>query len=159
MISVRSSTADSGKNGNAPYLAYIFDSRVDTMHKIETIFPCIFAHNSTPEGLTIAAITAETIKHARNMDAYFINLCDGEPAYSFGYSFSYSGIGAQRHSGEQMKKMMGHGINCMTYYIGDDAHTFRNVESCYGKHTKQIRSANETRIIADSINELLLKDS
>jgi hypothetical protein len=164
VISVRSTSSEGRGHWNAdseekPYLMYIFDSKKNNIQHIRNVFPKLVPFGFTPEGLCFDGIMKDTIKKATNTDAYFINICDGEPYLRYKSSngfFDYNGNSAKQHSKKQMQRMEGNGINFITYFIGSK-YDFEAVEKCYGKNAVFLRSADEIVKIAKSMNQKLLK--
>jgi hypothetical protein len=165
VISVRSTFDGSGKNGwsrhnlqNIPYLMYIFDSKKHNIQHVRSLFPKVQANNLTPEGLCFDGIMKDTIQKSANTEAYFINICDGEPymQYSSGNgSFQYQGEKAQNHSKKQMQRMEQNGIKFITYFIGS-SYDFEKVEQCYGKNSVHLQRADEIGKITQVMNKKLL---
>jgi Ca2+-binding EF-hand superfamily protein len=162
-ISIRSTFDGAGKNQwraneNTPYLIYIFDSKKHGIQHIRNVFPRLHATQLTPEGLVFDGIMKETIQQAQNTDAYFINICDGEPYlryYNTHGSFNYEGSSARHHSKAQMKRMEQNGIKFITYFIGGRL-GFEKVEECYGTNAVHLTSATEVVKVAASMNKKLL---
>lgn len=148
-ISTRS-TIDADK----PYLMYIFDSKKDSIQTIRSLFPRLSVRATTPEGLAFEGIVNEISKQARNTDAYFINICDGEPYMRFG-DVGYSGPEAQKHSKLQMQKMEKAGIKFITYFIGGE-HDFKAVQKCYGNNAHRLSSAKEIGGITKAMRTKLM---
>ena len=141
-----------------PYMMTIFDSKKHNINHIRKFFPRLEANQLTPEGLCFDGIMKETLQMAQNTDAYFINICDGEPylQYSSGNgTFDYQGPQARKHSREQMKRMEAGGIKFITYFIGNE-HGFESVKECYGENAVHLSNAGEVQKIASSMNKRLL---
>ena len=165
VISLRSTFDGSGKTGwsrhnlqNIPYLMYIFDSKKHNIQHVRSLFPKVSANNLTPEGLCFDGIMKDTIQKSANTEAYFINICDGEPYmnYSSGNgSFEYGGAKAQAHSKKQMQRMEQNGVKFITYFIGS-RHDFAAVEKCYGKNSVLLQRADEIGVITKTMNKKLL---
>jgi hypothetical protein len=165
VISLRSTFDGSGKSGwsrwatqNVPYLMYIFDSKKHNIQHVRSLFPKVTANNLTPEGLCFDGIMKDTIQKSANTEAYFINICDGEPYmnYSSGNgSFEYGGAKAQAHSKKQMQRMEQNGVKFITYFIGS-RHDFDAVEKCYGKNAVLLQRADEIGVITKTMNKKLL---
>jgi hypothetical protein len=165
VISMRSTFDGTGKNTwsrfntqNVPYLMYIFDSKKHSIQHIRNTFPKLRANNLTPEGLCFDGIMKDTIQKSSNTEAYFINICDGEPymIYSAGNgSFDYQGDKARQHSKKQMQRMEQNGIKFITYFIGS-RHDFDSVEKCYGKNAVHLQRADEIGVITKTMNKRLL---
>jgi hypothetical protein len=165
VISMRSTFDGSGKNTwsrfntqNIPYLMYIFDSKKHNIQHIRNVFPKLRANNLTPEGLCFDGIMKDTIQKSSNTEAYFINICDGDPymIYSAGNgSFDYQGDKARQHSKKQMQRMEQNGIKFITYFIGS-RYDFESVEKCYGKNSVHLQRADEIGVITKTMNKRLL---
>ena len=165
VISLRSTFDGSGKSGwsrwatqNVPYLMYIFDSKKHNIQHVRSLFPKVTANNLTPEGLCFDGIMKDTIQKSANTEAYFINICDGEPYmnYSSGNgSFEYGGAKAQSHSKKQMQRMEQNGVKFITYFIGSK-YDFEAVEKCYGKNAVLLQRADEIGVITKTMNKKLL---
>jgi hypothetical protein len=163
VISVRSSTSEGrghwgSRSEEKPYLMYIFDSKKNNIQHIRNVFPKVQPYGFTPEGLCFDGIMNDTIKKAANTDAYFINICDGEPYLQYGNTnghFDYKGDKAKQHSKKQMQRMIQNGINFITYFIGSE-YDFEAVEKCYGKNAVHLQRADEIVKIANTMNKKLL---
>ncbi len=165
VISMRSTFDGSGRNSwssragqNIPYIMYIFDSKKHNIQYIRTMFPKIRSNNLTPEGLCFDGIMKDTIQKSANTEAYFINICDGEPYMNYVSSsgqFIYSGPQAQNHSKKQMQRMEQNGVKFITYFIGSK-YDFDAVEKCYGKNAILLQRADEIGKITQSMNKKLL---
>ena len=165
VITTRSSFSSAGKsaysNGKydqVPYMMTIFDSKKHGINHIRKFFPCLEANSLTPEGLCFDGIMKETIAMSQNTDAYFINICDGEPYLEYsgnGGAFDYRGTAARKHSREQMKRMESGGIKFITYFIGN-SRDFDKVKECYGENAVHLKRASEVHKIATTLNKRLL---
>lgn len=166
VITTRSTFSSSGKRtgysttvDQVPYMMTIFDSKKDNINHIRKFFPRLQANSLTPEGLCFDGIMKETLRMAQNTDAYFINICDGEPYLKFNGgsngSFEYSGDNARKHSREQMRRMEAGGIKFITYFIGN-SYDFDSVKRCYGENSIHLERASEVHKIATTMNKRLL---
>ena len=165
VISLRSSTREPGKGWSGrigeetPYLMYIFDSKKHSIPYIRNTFSRIHANNLTPEGLCFDGIMKEVLRESRNTEAYFINICDGEPYLQYSSTngqFSYQGEPARQHSRKQMQRMEQNGIKFVTYFIGSQ-HSFEKVRMCYGNNAVQLNTAGEIGTITKTLNKKLLE--
>ena len=145
-----------------PYIVYLFDSKQDGIADIRRIFPRLYSTNTTPEGLTFEAIMNDIYKESTNTDAFFINLCDGQPYMSKEISkynlFRYAGQPAQDHSRRQVDRMRSHGINVLTYFIGRK-YDFEDVLKCYKTNCHHLANAEELNKVVQSMNAELLSAS
>jgi hypothetical protein len=164
VVSVRTTTygsslmADNARNRGGdgmPFIMYIFDSKKDNIAKIRKLFPRIDTIGTTPEGLTFEAAMRDIKKSSANTDAFFINLCDGQPYYS-NNQVRYSGDYAMKHSKTQTDRMMQNGINVLTYYIGD-SRGYRDLKKTYPINCFHLNNASEITKIIRVLNGNLLK--
>ena len=159
VVSTRTCISGAGQTMNGlPFIMIIFDSKRDDLTHIRNVFPCVRATGSTPEGITFEAIMNEMLVDSAGADTYFINICDGQPGYSYygqDMSISYGGKSAEEHSRKQLDKMSRNGIRTMTYYIGS-ASGFKSVQNAYIKNCFHIASASQLSTIARMLNKELL---
>jgi hypothetical protein len=163
VISARSVYADHfgrhrGKSTmhDTPYLVYLYDSNKHNIAHIRDVFETIYTTNTTPEGLCFEAIMGEILKQSANTDAYFINLCDGQPYMTNDKQhFVYRGVTAQTHSRKQVERMRARGINVLTYFIGH-ASDFRDVIDTYKTNCVHLRRADEIPKVVKAMNDELL---
>ena len=166
-VSIRST--DAGRGGKSlPYICLIHDSRRDSFRQFCKYMSILDCNNTTPEGLCFEAIQKYLIPTDNNVDSYFLNFSDGQPAYHINSktdSIHYSGENAAEHTYKQVKKMMGNGINVLSYFITDrdsdhfetssDWHIFKK---SYGNGAKHVNVENVMQV-ARSMNELFLSKS
>lgn len=164
VITTRSTFSSGGKqtfrgaHDHVPYMMTIFDSKKDNINHIRKFFPRLDANQLTPEGLCFDGIMKETLAMAQNTDAYFINICDGEPYLQYasaGGTFQYHGTEARQHSREQMKRMEAGGVKFITYFIGN-RYDFDKVKECYADRAVHLERASEVHKIASTMNKRLL---
>lgn len=161
VISARSVYSDRARSSmqDTPYLMYLYDSNKHNIAHIRDVFEAIYTTNTTPEGLCFEAIMGEIIKQSANTDAYFINLCDGQPFMTNDKTrFYYRGNSAQLHSRKQVDRMRAHGINVLTYFIGS-AYEFRDVVKTYKTNCVHLNSADDIPKVVKAMNTELLSAS
>lgn len=166
VVSARSVYSDSysygrGKSSmhDTPYLVYLYDSNKHNIAHIRDVFEAIYTTNTTPEGLCFEAIMGEILKQSANTDAYFINLCDGQPFMTHDkQQFAYRGQAAQTHSRKQVDRMRARGINVLTYFIGSE-YEFRDVVQTYKTNCVHLRRADEIPKVVKAMNAELLSAS
>ena len=116
-ISFRSGTPLSRRDvfsyNEIPYVVLAYDSRVDKFSKITQLFPRLVSNGSTPEGLVFEAILDTIPASTPDMDSYFVNLSDGEPAFSLGYFGSV----AHNHTKCQVNKIRESGVEVLSYFV------------------------------------------
>jgi hypothetical protein len=154
-ISFRSGVYISNKGRETPYIVIGYDSRKDKFSKITQLFPMLFPNGSTPEGLAFQAILDQIPQSTYEMDSYFVNLSDGEPAFNPGYF----GEIASRHTRKQVGKMIENGVEVISYYIEHNTHVVpvnvKNFKTMYGKDAQFIDVKNIVQI-AHSLNKKFL---
>jgi hypothetical protein len=144
---------------DTPYLMYLYDSNKHNIAHIRDVFETIYTTSSTPEGLCFEAIMGEIIKQSANTDAYFINLCDGEPFMTNDkQNFQYRGLAAKTHSRKQVERMRARGINVLTYFIGS-AREFLDVVRTYKTNCVHLNRADEIPKVVNAMNAELLSAS
>jgi len=143
-----------GTRDSDPFIAVVYDSRVDTIKKVKELFPNLDTSGTTPEGLCFAAIQDQIEKTSGTLKSYFINLSDGEPYFS-----GYSGHSALLHTQQEVHKMALKKIKILSYYIGgggwyggDEG----NFNIMYGKYAATI-DVNSIGQISKTLNKLFLE--
>lgn len=160
VVSVRT-TAYGGTNKSlrdTPFIMYVFDSKINGLSHIRNLFPRLSCPGTTPEGLTFEAIMREVKKDAANTEAFFINICDGEPCFSNMNGVRYGGTEAKLHSKKQMDRMMAFGITTLNYFIGG-LRGFRDFQQTYPINSFHLESANEIQKIVKVMNSNLLRSA
>jgi hypothetical protein len=146
---------------SAPLMWVIYDSRKDTFAKAKNNFKMVHAAGSTPEGLCYQAVMKDIIGMANGKEAFFINICDGEPGYS-DKNLSYGGEYAVMHTAAQVKKMNAAGIKTLGYFVCEDSNSswmsrskdqFRRM---YGSNSEFIDTNNLTQL-SQSLNKLFVR--
>lgn len=138
-----------GGPGQRAIVWVVYDSKKNTINQALPILKQLYPGGATPEGLCYAAISKEILKNANGKDAYFINVSDGEPAFS-----NYGGQHAVQHTKKQVEKFRNAGINILSYFVGSSSRDFKIM---YGKDASMI-DTNSLRELSKSINELLQVD-
>jgi hypothetical protein len=164
-VSIRS-TENGGRS--LPYVAVVHDSRRDSFKQFAYYMSALSCTNTTPEGLCFEAIMKELIPSTNDTDSYFLNFSDGQPTYSISHGndeIHYSGNNAAEHTNKQVKKMMGNGINILSYFITECSHDrfehssdWQVFKKCYGNDAKYVNVENVFEV-AKTMNELFLKKS
>jgi hypothetical protein len=144
-----------------PYIVLAYDSRHDKFSKIAQLFPYLVPNGSTPEGLAFQAILDTIPATTPDLDSYFVNLSDGEPAFSDGYF----GIVAQNHTKKQVDRIRATGIEVLSYFVEVKGATDNRVQAntnafkeMYGKDAKVIDVENVNEI-AITMNKKFLQKS
>ena len=152
-VSIRGTWADK------PYICIAYDSRVDKFEKVKRLFPALHANGTTPEGLCYEAIMKHFVESNKDMESYFLNICDGEPTFS-NAQCSYGGENAILHTRKMVKQIKERGIKVMAYFVsaggygyGSSQDRFRKM---YGEDSRFI-NVEEIVPIIKTMNELFLK--
>jgi hypothetical protein len=147
-----------GTWGNRPYVCIAYDSRFDKFEKVKRLFPALHANGTTPEGLCYQAILKHLVESNKDMDSYFLNICDGEPSFS-NDQCSYSGHNALLHTKKMIGQIKDMGIQIMSYFVGDTYGYGRsrdNFKVMYGNDSRFI-DVKQIVPIVKTMNELFLK--
>lgn len=106
----------------------------------------------TPEGLCYEAISARILRAAEGKDAFFINLCDGEPLMGT-FRAPETIVSYNR---KQVLNFTQNGINVLSYFISNSSYVpkaFTEIYKSDGYHVKP----GDIRSIANTINSLLVR--
>ena len=157
-INVRASWNDIANVG------VVYDSKRDSITKIDTLFPFLWPAGSTPEGLCYDAMQKELLEEIKQTRRFFVNLSDGEPYFAFkdsmGYTVSYYGRPACLHTKRQVDKMRNIGVHILSFFIGGDYYGSveglkEQFQMMYGKDAAII-SPSDVTAIAFRLNKLFL---
>jgi len=144
--------------GRKPYICQAYDSRVDKFDKVKRLFPALHANGTTPEGLCYEAIMKYFVPTTKDIDSYFLNICDGEPNFSEDGT-NYHGEIAVEHTRRMVKKMKEQGINIMAYFVSDygvNGNSQNRFKRMYGEDSRFIDIENIVPI-TKTLNELFLQ--
>lgn len=145
---------------SSPWIAILYDSRSQNIRDFLTMVPFISYSGGTPEGLTFDAIREELVEKVKNTRRFFVNISDGEPAYSFtnvnGQHVNYWGHAAGEHTRHRIKELREMGVTILSYYV-EDGHS-PNTEVFKRMYGKDARFIDVTSItdIARTLNEMFL---
>jgi len=159
VISVRGSYGS--WSNQSPLMWVVYDSRVDKFNIIRDKMYAVHSAGSTPEGLCYQAVMKDIIKSANGKEAFFINICDGEPGYS-DQNMSYGGEYALQHTANQVKKMHQAGIKTLSYFVCEDSNSSwigrakDNFRRMYGTNSEFIDTNNLTQL-SQSLNKLFVR--
>ncbi len=147
-----------GQWGRKPYICQAYDSRVDKFDKVKRLFPALHANGTTPEGLCYEATMKYFVPTTKDIDSYFLNICDGEPNFSEDGTNYYGNV-AVEHTRKMVKKMKEQGINVMAYFVSDygaSGSSETKFKRMYGEDSRFIDIENIVPI-TKTLNELFLK--
>ena len=144
--------------GKKAYICQAYDSRVDKFDKVKRLFPALHANGTTPEGLCYEAVMKYFVPTTKDIDSYFLNICDGEPNFSEDGTNYYGNV-AVEHTRKMVKKMKEQGINVMAYFVSDygaSGNSQSKFKRMYGEDSRFIDIENIVPI-TKTLNELFLK--
>jgi nitric oxide reductase activation protein len=151
----------------SPYVVMAYDSRVDKFEKIVRLFPLLYPNGSTPEGLAFQAILKQIPPSTYELNSYFVNLSDGEPA--FGRDRFYQGESAANHTKKQVGKIREKGIEVLSYFIEDTSDGEKKTEriidnektfkTMYGKDAQFIDVENVIQIAHTMNKKFLVREN
>jgi nitric oxide reductase activation protein len=162
-ISFRSGiNSNTNGSGEFPYIVMAYDSRKDKFNKIVQLFHMLYPAGSTPEGLAFQAILKHIPMGTHELDSYFVNISDGEPAFGGGYH----GEAAAKHTKKQVSKIREAGVSVVSYFVEstDSVYTKTSNETMlfrtmYGKDAQFIDVRNITQVAHTLNKKFLSKES
>ena len=142
--------------GTKAYICQAYDSRIDKFDKVKRLFPALRANGTTPEGLCYEATMKYFVPTTKDVDSYFLNICDGEPNFSEDGT-NYYGDVALQHTRKMVKKIKEQGVKVMAYFVSDYEHdsSKRKFKVMYGEDSRFI-NINDIIPITKTLNELFL---
>jgi len=149
-----------------PYVIIGYDSAVDKISKIKSLFPYLSPNGSTPEGLSYEAIMKHLPETSADSDYYFLNFSDGEPAMNYttqnGDRISYSQESAALHTKKQVTKIKNQGYSVLSYFIKCNDYINPNsvelFKKMYGTNASFINPNNLLQV-AKTMNSMFLEKS
>ena len=166
-VSFRTTFNSSNSNCSSnPYVIIGYDSAVDKISKIKSLFPYLYPNGSTPEGLSYEAIMKHLPETSIESDYYFLNFSDGEPAMNYttqnGDRISYSQESAAIHTKKQVTKIKNNGYSVLSYFIKNDDYVNPNsvelFKKMYGTNASFINPNNLLQV-AKTMNKMFLEKS
>ncbi len=143
-----------------PYVLIAYDSRKDKFSKITHLFPMLYPYGSTPEGLAFQSILDKIPGSTSDLDSYFVNLSDGEPAFALGYF----GEIANLHTRRQINKIRDTGVDVLSYFLESAESTGRTIANSagfkvmYGRDANFIDVENVTEVAYTMNKKFLLRE-
>jgi len=166
-VSFRTTFNSSNSNCSSnPYVIIGYDSAVDKISKIKSLFPYLYPNGSTPEGLSYEAIMKHLPETSIESDYYFLNFSDGEPAMNYttqnGDRISYSQESAALHTKKQVTKIKSQGYSVLSYFIKCNDYVNPNsvelFKKMYGTNASFINPNNLLQV-AKTMNKMFLEKS
>lgn len=140
---------------------YAYDSAVDKMSKIRTMFKYLSTYGCTPEGIAFKSISSDIKHDARGDECIFINYSDGFPTDPAGVAKDYNGIEFTRICINSFREM---NINVISYFINNNNTTYVSARDrmaftrMYGPDAQYINPINMSDI-SKTINGKFLEIS
>ena len=146
-------------SSDVPMMLVCYDSRVDKLQKVKSLFGALQVSGTTPEGLCFEAIEKDLIPGNSNQDSYFINFSDGQPYYG-NSEIDYCGDRAEAHTKKMCDGMRAKGISVLSYFItdydvSDDDYDVKAFKKMYGKDAEFIKPTN-MMAVAKTMNKKFL---
>ena len=143
--------------GDKPLVLIGYDSKINKLNHIKSLWTGIGVTGTTPESLCYEAMMDNYLESVSGDDNYFINFSDGQPYYSSGDIYYY-GSDAERHCKKQVKVMKNRGIKVLSYFVADyeydrDRDSFKKM---YGKDASFIKPTNMMEV-AKTMNAMFLQ--
>ena len=143
--------------GDKPLVLIGYDSKVNKLNHIKSLWTGIGVCGTTPESLCYEAMMDNYLNSVSGDDNYFINFSDGQPYYSSGDIYYY-GSDAERHCKKQVKIMKNRGIKILSYFVAEyeydrDRDSFKKM---YGNDASFIKPTNMMEV-AKTMNSMFLQ--
>ena len=160
VMSVRTTHSPQRANTDVPLIMVCYDSRVDKLSKVRSLFKYLNVTGTTPEGLCFEAIMKDLVPGNSNQDSYFINYSDGQPYYGNSEIY-YGGYQAEMHTRKMVTKMKNMGMKVMSYFIGGDYdyssdRDMKAFKNMYGTDASFIKATNMMEV-ARTMNKKFLE--
>ena len=149
VVSIRTTHEASGRfssNTDVPFIMVCYDSRVDKLVKVKSLFGALDVSGTTPEGLCFEAIMDDLIPSSNTQESYFINYSDGQPYYG-NKEIYYSGHTAEVHTKKMVNIMREKGIKGLSYFIGGDYDSDRDNKAFTNMYGSDAEFVNVTNVI------------
>ena len=163
VISYRSTQSSGGgyrsrSDTNYPLMLVAYDSRVDKINKIKSIFQLLRPSGTTPEGLCFEAVMKEIEPASKDKDSYFLNFSDGMPMFG-NDDIDYHHDTAIDHTNKMVKMIRDRGVKVLSYFIGDEydmERSTRTFKRMYGNDAEFI-DVTSVLPVAKTMNKAFLK--
>lgn len=148
----------SHRNGNISTVLYCYDSAVDKMSKIRTMFPFLDTYGMTPEGIAFESIYRDIKRDAKGDECIFVNYSDGMPGGVGGVAYGMDGIEYTRKVVNKMKSI---GIDIISFFVTNRnsySDTNDKFKRMYGPDAEFVDSTSLIKI-AYTLNKKFLEKS
>jgi nitric oxide reductase activation protein len=159
VISFRSTQSNnSSRNGGNPLMLIAYDSRIDKISKVRSLFYLLRPAGTTPEGLCFEAIMKEIEPASNDKDSYFLNFSDGMPMFG-NDDIEYYNDTAILHTQKMVKEIRSRGVKVLSYFIGDNWDRGRSNETFKKMYGNDSHFVDVTSVlpIAKSMNKKFLE--
>jgi hypothetical protein len=150
--------ANKTKTNQTPILAYAFNSKKDSIKKLQR-FKKLITCGMTPEGICLDQIRKNLPTPSYYQEVYLVNISDGLPNIS---SMAYNFSTAINHTAKVVNEYKKDNIGLLSYFIHDTWDKTQKAETTfktmYGKSAKYIDISNVSSV-ANTINSLLLSNT
>ena len=141
---------------NKPLVLIGYDSKINKLNHIKSLWTGIGVCGTTPESLCYEAMMEDYINSVSGDDNYFINFSDGAPYFS-NKDINYYSTDAEKHCRKMVKKIKNRGIKILSYFVTDyeydtERQSFKNM---YGKDAAFINPKNMMEV-AKTMNTMFL---
>jgi hypothetical protein len=162
-------TNSSGTNSRTtvPVVVNCYDSRRNNLQQLKEVFNSFNPNSLTPEGLCFDAMIRRNmmITGGGDLDSYFLNISDGQPAGVNGYE----GRAAIQHTQKQVNLLRkDYNMSILGFYMSDRENfmdsfsgqsEFTNFQVMYGIKDSKVVKATDAIGIAKALNEKFLAGS
>ena len=159
VIDVRGQASNASRGNSRALVWVVYDSKRDPLSVVRDKFRNLYPGGSTPEGLCYDAIMKTIINNAKGTDAFFVNVSDGEPAFS-----GYYGSTATEHTRKQIKKMNEANIHTISYFASEHSRAsamttsaYKDFKTMYGKGAECI-DLNDFNQLSKTLNAMFERD-
>ena len=141
VVTFRTTTNDRVYQEHMPFILVAYDSRKDSIKKVQTLWNTLTPGGTTPEGLCYETLMKSIIRDSKGKDSYFINYSDGMPMFN-NKDMDYYNSEAVNHTRGQVRTMMNNGIKVLSYFIKDrydgGGDTEKDFTTMYGSDSQQV---------------------
>ena len=143
---------------NYPLMLVAYDSRVDKINKIKSIFQLLRPSGTTPEGLCFEAVMKEIEPASKDKDSYFLNFSDGMPMFG-NDDIDYHYDTAINHTKKMVNEIRNRGVKVLSYFIGDSYDRERSTSTFTKMYGSDAEFIDVTSVlpVAKTMNKAFLK--
>ena len=157
-------TTHSGSRGyrtggsDVPMIMVCYDSRVDKLQKVKSLFSALQVSGTTPEGLCFEAVMKEIEPASKDKDSYFLNFSDGMPMFG-NDDIDYHHDTAIDHTNKMVKMIRERGVKVLSYFIGDSYDMERSTKTFKRMYGNDAEFIDVTSVlpVAKTMNKAFLK--